>query len=157
MGFCPICKTSSNLEQPAGGDYRRVECRKCGKFQITGSALAMLESRLNDAKSAARLSHATRAMSSRSGVEWPEINSFNLDDMIKHPLPSIDRQMTNLLAWAATELGDDQLGSVEIALSAAGYGRRHDAARGDLAGCDTIRGDPERAEILGDDLEEALR
>jgi len=114
MGFCPICKTSSNLEQPTGGDYRRVECRKCGKFQITGSASAMLESRLNDAKSAARLSHATRAMSSKSGAEWPEINSFNLDDMIKGPLPSVDRQMTNLLAWAATELDDDQLGSVEL-------------------------------------------
>jgi len=114
MGFCPICKTSSNLEQPTGGDYRRVECRKCGKFQITGSASAMLESRLNDAKSAARLSHATRAMSSKSGAEWPEINSFNLDDMIKGPLPSVDRQMTNLLAWAASELDDDQLGSVEL-------------------------------------------
>jgi hypothetical protein len=114
MGFCPICKTSANLEQPTGGDYKRVECRKCGKFQITGSALAMLGSRLNDAKSVARLSHATRAMSSKSGSEWPEVNSFNLDDMIKQPLPSVDRQMTNLLAWAATELDDDQLGSVEL-------------------------------------------
>jgi hypothetical protein len=114
MGFCPICKTSANLEQPTGGDYRRVECRKCGRFQITGSALAMLESRLNDAKSVARLSHATRAMSAKSGTEWPEVNSFNLDDMIKQSLPSVDRQMTNLLAWAATELDDDQLGSVEL-------------------------------------------
>jgi hypothetical protein len=62
----------------------------------------------------AGLSHATRAMSSKSGNEWPEVNSFNLDDMIKQPLPSVDRQMTNLLAWAATELDDDQLGSVEL-------------------------------------------
>lgn len=114
MGYCPICRTSSNLELPAGGDYRRVECRKCGKFQITGSALAMLESRPNDAKSLARLSHATRAMSSKSETEWPEINSFNLDDMIKQPLPSLDRQMTNLLAWTAAILEDDRLGSVEL-------------------------------------------
>lgn len=114
MGYCPICKTSSNLDQPTGGDFRRVECRKCGKYQITGSALAMLDSRLNDARSVARLSHATRAMSSKSEVEWPEINSFNLDDMIKQPLPSVDRQMTNLLAWAAADLDDDQLGSVEL-------------------------------------------
>lgn len=114
MGYCPICKTSSNLEQPTGGDYRRVECRKCGKFQITGSALAMLDSRLNDAKSVARLSHATRAMSSKSETDWPEINSFNLDDMIKQPLPSVDRQMTNLLAWAAADLEDDELGAVEL-------------------------------------------
>ncbi|MGT2440861.1 DUF4145 domain-containing protein [Bradyrhizobium betae] len=114
MGYCPICKTSSNLEKPAGGDYRRVECRKCGKFQITGSALAMLKFRLNDTKSVARLSHATRAMSSKSETEWPEINSFNLDDMIKQPLPSVDRQMINLLAWAAAILEDDRLGSVEL-------------------------------------------
>ena len=61
IGICPICKTSADLEQPPGGDYRRVECRKCGKFQITGTALAMLASRLSsvDKKTVARLSHAT--------------------------------------------------------------------------------------------------
>ena len=112
MGFCPICKTSANLEQPTGGDYRRVECRKCGKFQITGSALAMLESRLIDDKSVGRLSHATRMMSLKADAEWPEINSFNLDDMLKQPLPSIDRQMTNLLAWAAAKLDARWAGSV---------------------------------------------
>jgi hypothetical protein len=58
----------------------------------------MLDSRLNGAKSVARLSHATREMSSKSATEWPEMNSFNLDDMITQPLPSVDRQMTNLLA-----------------------------------------------------------
>ena len=116
MGFCPICKTSANLEQPSGGDYRRVECRKCGKFQITGSALAMLPSHLSneDKKAVARLSHATRLMSTTTDAEWPEINSVNLDDMLKQPLPSIDRQMTNLLVWAAAQLGDDQLGTVEL-------------------------------------------
>ncbi len=116
MGFCPICKTSANLEQPTGGDYRRVECRKCGKFQITSSALAMLPSRLSneDTKAVARLSHAVSLMSTTTDAEWPEINSINLDDMLKQPLPSIERQMTNLLVWAAAQLGDDQLGTVEL-------------------------------------------
>jgi hypothetical protein len=116
MGFCPICKTSANLEQPNGGDYRRVECRKCGKYQITGSALSMLETRLpgNDKKAVARLSHATRLMFSITDAEWPEINSVNLDDMLKHPLPTIDRQMTNLLVWTAAQLEDDHLGAVEL-------------------------------------------
>lgn len=31
-GILPDCKTAANLEQPSGGDYRRVECRKCGKY-----------------------------------------------------------------------------------------------------------------------------
>lgn len=116
MGFCPICKTSANLEQPNGGDYRRVECRKCGRYQITGSALSMLETRLpaDDKKAVARLSHATRLMVSTTDAEWPEINSVNLDDMLKRPLPTIDRQMTNLLVWTAAQLEDDHLGAVEL-------------------------------------------
>ena len=116
MGFCPICKTSANLEQPTGGDYRRVECRKCGKFQITGSALAILPSRFSndDKKAVAGLSHAIRLMSAKTDAEWPEINSVNLDDMLKEPLPSVERQMTNLLVWTAAQLGDDQLGTVEL-------------------------------------------
>lgn len=116
MGFCPICKTSANLEQPNGGDYRRVECQKCGKYQITGSALSMLETRLpaDDKKVVARLSHATRLMASTTDAEWPEINSVNLDDMLKRPLLTIDRQMTNLLVWTATQLKDDNLGDVKL-------------------------------------------
>lgn len=116
MGYCPICKTSANLEQPNGGDYQRVECRKCGKYQITGSALSMLETRLpaNDKKAVARLSHTTRLMLWTTDAEWPEINSVNLDDMLIRRLPTIDRQMTNLLVWTAAQLEDDHLGAVEL-------------------------------------------
>jgi Domain of unknown function (DUF4145) len=116
MGFCPICNTSASLEQPSSGDYRRVECRKCGKFQITGTALAMLPSRLSieGTKSVSRLSHATRLMSLTTDAGWPEINSLNLEDMIKQPLPSVERQTTNLLIWAAAQLGDHHLGVVEL-------------------------------------------
>lgn len=116
MGFCPICKSIANLEQPNGGDYRRVECRKCGKYQITGTALSMLETRVlaEDKKAVARLSHATRLMASTTDAEWPEINSVNLDDMLKRPLPTIERQMNNLLLWAAAQLDDDHLGAVEL-------------------------------------------
>lgn len=116
MGHCPICRTSASFEQPTGGDYRRVECRKCGNFQITGSALAMLQSRIAkvDRKALARLSHATRVMSTTTDAKWAEINSANLDDMLKQPLPSIERQTTNLLVWAASQLDDDHLGTVEL-------------------------------------------
>lgn len=116
MAFCPICKTSANEEQPSGGDYRRVDCRRCGKYQITGTALSMLESRLAgaDKKSIAKLSHSTRSMTSGTDAKWPEINSVNLDEMLKQPLPPIDRQVMNLLVWAAAQLEDDQLGAVEL-------------------------------------------
>jgi hypothetical protein len=76
----------------------------------------MLPSRLasDDRRSVARLSHAIRLLSTRTGEEWPEINSVNLDDMLSQPLPPIDRQMTNLLMWASAQLEDDQLGAVEL-------------------------------------------
>lgn len=116
MGFCPICKTSANLELRTGGDYERVDCKKCGKYQITGTALAMLESRMagHDKKEVARLSHATRMMTATAATEWPEVNSTNLDDMLRQPLPNVDRQITNLLVWAAAQLEDDHLGAVEL-------------------------------------------
>lgn len=116
MGHCPICRTLVSLEEPTDGDYRRVQCRKCGNFQITGSALAMLQSRFatDDKKAVARLSHATRVMSARTDAKWPEINSANLDDMLRQPLPSMERQMTNLLIWAAAQLDDDHLGAIEM-------------------------------------------
>ncbi|WP_442577767.1 DUF4145 domain-containing protein [Mesorhizobium sp. ASY16-5R] len=53
-------------------------------------------------------------MSERTNAEWAEINSVNLDEMVKQQLPPIERQMMNLLAWAAAHLGDDQLGVVEL-------------------------------------------
>lgn len=38
---------SSSLEQSTGDDYRRLECRECGRYPITGSVLQMLDSRLS--------------------------------------------------------------------------------------------------------------
>jgi len=48
-------------------------------------------------------------MSTKTDADVAEINSVNLDDMLKQPLPSVERQMTNLLVWAAAQLDDDQL------------------------------------------------
>ncbi|MGY8633819.1 DUF4145 domain-containing protein [Bradyrhizobium sp. 14AA] len=47
-------------------------------------------------------------------AKWPEINSINLDELLKRPLPSIEQQITNFLLWAAAQLDDDQLGTVEL-------------------------------------------
>ena len=116
MGYCPVCKTSASQEQPPGADFLLVFCRKCGDFEISGTALSMLESRLAGADSltVARLSHAIRSASAASGRRMPQITSVNLDEMIAHPLPNVPRQMTNLLTWLAKKLGDDHLGAVEL-------------------------------------------
>lgn len=117
MGICPICNCTAELDRTSSGDFRQFGCPRCGTYKITGTALAMLPSRLDadNTKSRARLSHAIRLMVDAAPPgEWPEINSVNVDELVKKPLPSIERQTVNLLRWAAKQLGDDQLGAVEL-------------------------------------------
>lgn len=96
------------------GDFKQFDCPRCGLYQITGTGLAMLSTRLaEDERAAARMSHAVRLLSeSVANGKWTEITSLNLDELVKKPLPSIQNQQTNLLKWAAKSLGDDQLGTV---------------------------------------------
>jgi hypothetical protein len=117
MGICPICKCTADVGQNSSGDFKQFDCPRCGNYQITGTALAMLPSRLeaDNTKSRARLSHAIRLMVDTAPPgERPEINSVNLGELVKKPLPSIERQTVNLLRWAAKQLGDDQLGAAEL-------------------------------------------
>jgi hypothetical protein len=117
VGVCPICKSPADVGRESIGDFTQYDCPRCGPYQITGSAKAMLPARLesDEAKARARLSHAVRVMGdAMPGDDWPEINSVNLDELVRKPLPSIERQTINLLRWAAKELGDDQLGVVEL-------------------------------------------
>jgi hypothetical protein len=41
MGFCPICKTSSNLEQPTGGDYSTRLSWCCTRSRTRNSAMRL--------------------------------------------------------------------------------------------------------------------
>lgn len=111
MATCPICGLEAVSPRPTG-DFSLFECRRCGAYKITGSALAMLPGRLarGDGRSAARLSHAVRAAS--ASPEPLVITSMNLDSLIAQPLPSIERQIANLVGWIARMLGDDALGVV---------------------------------------------
>lgn len=117
MSNCPVCKGTANVGRESIGDFKQFECPRCGNYEITRTALAMLSSRFetDDTKSRARLSHAIRLMANAAPADkWPEINSVNLDDLMKSPLPSIELQTVNLLRWAAKQLSDDQLGVVEL-------------------------------------------
>ncbi len=117
MTNCPICMSATESGRSGTGDFKQFDCPRCGKFEITGSALAMLSSRLaeDEPKSRARMSHAIRALSdSNKSESWTEITSINLDELTKKPLPSINKQQINLLRWLAMTLDDDQLGTVEL-------------------------------------------
>jgi len=39
---CLVCKTPNCLEEAVGGDWR-YNCARCGRFSLTGSAVASLE------------------------------------------------------------------------------------------------------------------
>ena len=117
MSHCWICKTVAEMGRDSLGDFRQCDCPRCGNYKITNSALAMLSSRFesDEIKSRARCSHAVRLMvdASPHGV-WPEISSINLDALVNKPLPSIPNQILHLLNWAAKQLGDDQLGALDL-------------------------------------------
>jgi hypothetical protein len=109
---CPICKISSDTG--FAGDGLQVRCPRCGPFVITGTARAMLGSRLEeDPKAFARLSHAVRTDTAET--RWLRIDSTNLDELVQRRLPSIEGQIDNFLSWIANQVGDDQLEPVEIA------------------------------------------
>lgn len=108
---CPVCKTPS--EKGSAGDGIQVRCPRCGPFVITGTARAMLGSRLDDnAKAFARISHAIRTRTSES--DWFRIDSANIDELAQASLPSARVQSLNLIRWLAEQAGDDPLAAIEL-------------------------------------------
>ena len=112
---CPVCQGQTVFHGESDhGERRRFSCPRCGKFEVTGTALSMLAGRLAGvANRYARLSHALRRRQD-DGEEWSLVTSANIDELVDAPLPDIASQLGNLARWAARNLGDDKLGSVAL-------------------------------------------
>ena len=112
---CPVCQGETVYHGESDhGERRRFSCPRCGKFQVTGTALSMLAGRLDGVENRyARLSHAIRRRQDE-GDEWFLVTSANIDELVDAPLPDIASQFGNLVRWAARILGDDELGSVAL-------------------------------------------
>ena len=112
---CPVCQGETVYHGESDhGERRRFSCPRCGKFQITGTALSMLAGRLAGVENRyARLSHAIRRRQDE-GEEWFLVTSANIDELVNSPLPDITSQCGNLVRWAARNLGDDKLGTVTL-------------------------------------------
>ncbi len=111
MGSCVVC----GIEGPTGrsGDGLQQNCRRCGPYVISGTARAMIGSRLDDDPLAwARASHAIRRRTSRD--EWLRIGSHMVDALTTARLPTPDVQLRNLLDRIADEAGEDALTPVAI-------------------------------------------
>ena len=112
---CPVCHGETVFHGESDyGERRRFSCPRCGKFQMTRTALSMLAGRLDGIENRyARLSHAIRRRQGE-GEEWFLVTSANIDELVNAPLPDIASQFGNLARWAARNLGDDKLGSVAL-------------------------------------------
>lgn len=98
QGTCPVCGRDAETGRRGGRDAFQVLCTKCGPYIVTGTAAAMLPSRLDaDPLASARASHAIRRQTSED--DWFEINSGNLDPLTLEPLPGVAVQRNNALAW----------------------------------------------------------
>ena len=84
---CPVCN-NPNAELFPAPDAVQVKCIRCGKFELTGSAVAFLPAKLGGGKyKVAVLSHALRRM--QAGGQPPSISASELsrllDDMLPNP------------------------------------------------------------------------
>lgn len=96
---CPIC--ALGLEEKGGHrDVHQYRCKRCGTFQLAGTARAMLgqEFSADDDAKRAILSHAVRKM--QSSAEWPLLSSDTYKQILRHgSLPKPTEQANNLLLW----------------------------------------------------------
>lgn len=113
---CPIClNTAERGRDRDYGDKKQVRCPRCGQFEISRTALAMLGSRVEQAPLVrARLSHAIR--SSTTEDNWFFVSSANLDELAQQSLPGVPQQLQHLALWLSAQLGDDRLGRVPCPL-----------------------------------------
>ena len=108
---CPVCSSSAKFAERHGRDSENIRCTRCGPFEISGTALAMLDRRLGmEPYAPARLSHAICARTSEQTPVF--ITSTNLDDFVQQPLPGVEKQLENFVTWLAAELADDPLGRI---------------------------------------------
>ncbi|KAB1082236.1 DUF4145 domain-containing protein [Neorhizobium galegae] len=116
MTACPICGSDAKIDDRSGRDFIVCDCNRCGRYKLTGSALAMLPDRVDaHDRFAARLSHAVRiAWDASHAKDLPVVTSMNLDQLGGRKLPSIDAQIFNLLSWIGAQVGDDQMAAIEI-------------------------------------------
>lgn len=114
---CPVCLSVAERGRDQDyGDKKQFRCPRCGPFEISRTALAMLRSRVeNDHLARARLSHSIRSNTSEKNGLF--VSSANLDELAHRPLPGIMQQLALLAHWLAAQLGDNRFGRIGAPVS----------------------------------------
>ena len=117
---CLVCKTPNCLEEAVGGDWR-YNCARCGRFSLTGSAVASLEGYFREVPlRAVIMSHTLR----RAQGEEASPRAISTDELPSYwssgRLPTPQEQADSLIMW----IGENQhtpaipVRSSELALDA---------------------------------------
>lgn len=119
MPNCLVCETpDATGTNPGVGDFFRIDCKRCGEFEISGTAMAMLPSAFTKGvHRRALMSHAIRRMKGINFSPPPMIVSDKLDTYWPTDrLPTPNKQADELMLLA----GDRQL-SPDSPICMAGY------------------------------------
>jgi hypothetical protein len=112
---CPICLgESKQVGERDYGDKRTVRCPSCGFFEISNSALAVVNCLAGSPIVRARISHGIRCRNTDNRVA-SLILGRDIEEFSKRPLPTIPQQLKLLCRWLATELGENRFGTVKFA------------------------------------------
>jgi hypothetical protein len=81
MPNCYVCETADAKGYSQGGDSFRIDCKRCGDFIVSGTAMAMLPKAFSGGLyRRALMSHAIRRMNGFEVSPPPLIVSDKLDD-----------------------------------------------------------------------------
>jgi hypothetical protein len=134
---CPVCKLDRVGEERRLGSAT-FTCEGCGTFILTGTAEALLVTRVENPRNVAKLRHWIRRR--QSETQPPSINSENLDnEVLNAPLPTPPVQQDLILGYFArsadgeagrwVEVSTDRLISEIGALGEAGIVAALDGAK----------------------------
>ena len=102
MPNCPICQTpDAKGYNPGHGDVFRIDCKRCGEFDLSGTAHAMLSGQLSQGvHRAALMSHALRRMGASQTSPPPLVDSNMFDSFWPvDRLPTPQKQADDLVLF----------------------------------------------------------
>ncbi|TBG25401.1 hypothetical protein ELG79_09115 [Rhizobium leguminosarum] len=116
MGLCIVCNSAAEIGN--SGNMRQYRCDRCGPFEISGTAVVVLEGRTRrpngevDELVVAKASHYIRTHSTED--DWLKIESQLVGEMVAQKLPLPGKQLENLLRWMADQAGEDHFKALEF-------------------------------------------
>lgn len=100
--ICPICATKNAKIVPRG-DGHAIQCVRCGRFNISDTAVEDEEHFKKDTRLRVVTSHIVRRM--QVGGQIPKIDSYTLENIrLNERLPTAQEQIDNLILWLGRKL-----------------------------------------------------